>query len=189
MAKSNSGSKEEVEPNLLRFGLRRWFAFISAAVIFCGLMARLDVVWGLLLASIVALIAAHVFGTFLGTRLRDTSADVVRWKARANAIDADRPVAMRQPVALESVELPEPTTLAGQNGRSWRSHLAVAAGGVLGALLGGVALSRFGGPEISWPGICVGAVSCGVIGAWIALLTCNFYTIAREAWRHASQHD
>lgn len=189
LAKGNSVAKEEVEPNLLRFGLRRWFAFISAAVIFLGLMARLEVVWGLLLASIVALIVAHVFGTFLGTRLRDTSADVVRWKSRASSIDADRPVVTRQPVALESVQLPEATTLAGQNARSSRSQWALAGGGLLGAMMGGAALSRFGGPEISWPGIVLGAVSCGVIGAWIALLGSNFYAIAREAWRHASQHD
>ena len=185
----NGTGKEDVEPNLLRFGLRRWFAFISTAVIFLGLMARLDVVWALLLASIVALIAAHVFGTFLGTRLRDTSADVVRWKARANSIDADRPVVTGQPVLLKSVPLPEATTLAGQNARSSRSHWALAAGCVLGAMVGGAALSRYGGPEISWPGITLGAVSCGVMGAWAVLLASNFYAIAREAWRHASQHD
>lgn len=189
MARGDGAAKEEIEPNLLRFGLRKWFAFISAAVIFCGLMARLDVIWGLLLGSIVALLAAHVLGTFLGTRLRDTSADVVRWKSRANSVDADRPVVTGQPVALESVQLPEATTLAEQNTRSTRSHWALAAGGALGAMVGGAALSRFGGPEISWPGIVLGAVSCGVIGAWAVLLTSNFYAIAREAWRHASQHD
>jgi hypothetical protein len=182
-------SPTEREPNILRFGLRQWFYFISSAVLFCALMVRLEGAWRLVLASIVALIVAHVCGTVLGTRLRDTSAEVVRWKARPKSKDADAPVATSQPVILNDLQLPESTTLAVQEGRPRRSNWALAIGGLLGSFLGAAAINAFAGPEVTWPGLALGSTSCGVIGAWIALLASNFWAIAREAWRHASHQD
>ena len=41
----------EREPNLLHFGLRQWFYFISGVVILCGLFARLEMAGALVLAS------------------------------------------------------------------------------------------------------------------------------------------
>src|SRR5690349_8911063 len=88
----------EREPNILRFGLRQWFYFVSGIIVLCAFFARLDGEGAIVLASVVALIVAHVFGTFLGNRLRDTSDDVVRWKARPGSEDADRPISLPQPV-------------------------------------------------------------------------------------------
>jgi hypothetical protein len=45
------------------------------------------------------------------------------------------------------------------------------------------------GPAVTWPGLAFGAVSCGIMGAWIALLVSNFWVIARQALRHASRDE
>lgn len=179
----------EREPNLLRFGLRQWFYFISGIVLLCALFARLEGEGSIVLASIVALIVAHVFGTFLGTRLRDTSGEVVRWKARYGSIDADTPVALPQPVLLAEVQLPETTSLAGHSNDSRRSRRAVGLGALIGFGFGAWGIDELAGPAVTWPGLAFGAVSCGVIGAWISLLVSNFWVIARQALRHASRNE
>lgn len=179
----------EREPNLLRFGLRPWFYFISAAVIFCALLARLDGVGPFVVGSVVLLIAAHVFGTFLGTRLRDTSHEVVRWKARAGSSDADAPLVVAQPVSLAEMGLPRVTSLADRTNDAWRTRWALGLGAVGGLLLGWWGIRELAGPAVSWPGRAFGAVSCGVIGAWAALLIVSFWAIIREAWRQASREE
>lgn len=179
----------EREPNLLRFGLRQWFYFTSGIVLLCGLFASVEGEGTILLASIVALIVAHVFGTFLGTRLRDTSGEVVRWKARAGSNDADTPVALPQPVALAEVQLPETTSLAGRSNDSRRSRWAVGLGALIGFGFGAWGIHELASPAVTWPGLTFGAVSCGVLGAWTALLVSNFWVIARQALRHASRNE
>jgi hypothetical protein len=177
------------EPQILHFGLRQWFYFISGVAIFCALLARLETVGALLVLSIVALVAAHIVGTFLGTKLRDTSADVARWKARPGAPNADTPVAMQQPVSVGELQLPETTTLAGQGRGGWRTGLAAGIGALIGLVCGAAAISQLAGPDVTRAGVALGAVSSGVIGAWMALLVSNFWATAREAWRHAHRDD
>ncbi len=179
----------EREPNLLRFGLRQWFYFISGIVLLCALFASVEGEGAILLASIVALIVAHVFGTFLGTRLRDSSGEVVRWKARAGSSDADTPVALPQPVALANMKLPETTSLASRSDTTNRSRWALAIGAIGGFSLGAWGIHELTGPTVTWPGLIFGAASCGVVGAWMALLIGSFWAIARQAFRHASRND
>lgn len=179
----------EREPNLLHFGLRQWFYFISGIVILCGLFARLEVAGAIVLASIVALVAAHVLGTFLGTRLRDTSEEVVRWKGRPGSADADNPVALPQPVKLANLRLPAATSLAGRTVSSRRNNWALAVGAAGGFACGAWAISELAGPSVTWPGLALGAVSCGVMGAWGVLLIASFWAIARQALRNASRDE
>jgi hypothetical protein len=173
----------------MRFGLRQLFLFVSLATALIALMATLDGVWPWLIGSITALVAAHVLGTFLGTRLRDTSAEVQRWKRRPGSPDTDEPVALPQPVSVADLNLSANIPLASYEkiGR-WRNWL-VAAGTIAGLILGGVGIHRAVGDEVTMPGLALGAVSCGVIGAWAALLGVNFYTIARHVLREASREE
>lgn len=182
-------SPVEREPNILRFGLRQWFYFVSGIIVLCALFASLEGEGAILLASVVALIVAHVLGTFLGTRLRDTSEDVVRWKARVGSEDADRPVSLPQPVSIGEVRLPETTSLASRSDDRRRSRWSAGLGGLAGCGLGAWGIDGLAGPPVTWAGLAFGAVSCGVMGAWIALLVSNFWAIARQALRHASRDE
>src|SRR5688572_12602572 len=79
----------EREPNLMRFGLRHLLLFVSGATVLAAALTRMEGFWPLVIGCVALLIAAHVFGAFLGARLRDTSADVRRWKARPGSRDPD----------------------------------------------------------------------------------------------------
>ena len=176
----------EREPNLVRFGLRHLFLYFSGATIVVAALTQMEGFWPLVLGCIVLLAAAHVFGTFLGTRLRDTSAEVQRWKARPGSRDRDYPIATPQPVRVAELKLPPPS-LASHERIGSQCRWVVAAGTVTGFVLGLLALNAVAGQDVTWPGLALGAVSCGVIGCWASLLCTNFYAIARHTLRQASE--
>ncbi len=174
------------EPNLMRFGLRQLFFFVSLVAALCAAMLTIGEASRMMLGSFVALVAAHLFGTFLGTRLRDSSAEVQQWKARPGTSDRDDPVALPQPVQVAELRLPAPTLASFEKIGRWR-HWCVGAGTAMGFVFGGACISRAAGDDVTWPGLALGALSCGVIGAWVALLGVNFYAIARHTLRQASR--
>lgn len=174
------------EPNLMRFGLRHLFGFVSLSAVLCAVMVSLGGVWPVIIGSAVALFAAHVFGTVLGTRLRDSSLEVQRWKARPGTADRDEPVALPQPVRVAELRLPATTLASFEKIGRWR-HWFVGAGTTIGLVFGGLCIFNAAGDGVTWPGLALGAVSCGVMGAWAALLGVNFTTIARHTLRQATR--
>jgi hypothetical protein len=179
-----SGANDR-EPNLMRFGLRQLFFLFSAATILTALLARMGGVWPYVTVSVLLLVAAHVFSTFLGTRLRDTSREVQLWKGRPGTADPDEPVAPRQPVCLADLDLRAPPLASHEKIGRWR-RCSVAAGAIGGAVLGMAGIYAAAGDDVTGPGLALGAVSCGVIGSWASLLGVNFYSIVRHALRQAS---
>jgi hypothetical protein len=127
-----------------------------------------------------------VLGNLLGTRLRDTSGDVLQWRAQQPGVGADLPAATGQPVELAKLDLPPTTPLASrQRVARWTAWFV--GGGTLGGLiLGGAVIASTIGPRIEWASWAVGTISCGVLGAWAAFLASTFGSIARHAWRHAN---
>jgi hypothetical protein len=177
----------EREPNLARFGLRQLFFFFSLATVLCAVLARVGGVCPLLAGCVAALIAAHVFGTFLGTRLRDTSHEVQLWKARPGSPDPDDPVALPQPIGQADLPAPPNLPLAGFERIHRWSSWCVMAGAAAGSVLGALAIAALGGDGVTWPGIALGSASCAVIGAWAALLWTTFWTISRHVLRQATR--
>jgi hypothetical protein len=174
------------EPNLLHFGMRQLLAFVAGTAVLCGAIAASGTGWRIVIASLAALVAAHVAGTYLGTRLRDTSSEVYQWKSLQSPLSPDEPIATPPPVHWDELGLPAGSPLAICEETPRRSLGALAGGGVLGACLGAGGIGWTLGDEVSWPGYIVGAISCGVIGAWAALLAASFITIGRRAWKQAS---
>jgi len=175
------------EPQLFRFGLRRLFFFVSGATAFIALLASCEGVWPWVILFSATLVAAHVLGNAVGTRLRDSSRDVQIWKAGRPSRDRDEPVATRQPVPWAELSLPVGTPLALHGTSSWRRNGAVAAGAVLGLALGASGIHLSVGDDVTWIGLAVGSISCAVMGGWFALLATNFCVILRHAWRHAAK--
>jgi hypothetical protein len=174
------------EPVLLQFGLRQLLSFTAGMSVFFAVVAASGTGWRIVLLSIAALVAAHVAGTCLGTRLRDTSSDVQRWKALRSPGAHDDPVATPPPIRLADLGIPTGTALALHESAPRRSHWALAAGALTGSCLGAGGISVALGNQVSWAGYAVGAISCGVIGAWAALLAASFVSIGRRAWKQAS---
>jgi hypothetical protein len=173
------------EPHLFRFGLRQLFLLISAAAVLCTLLAITSGPWPWVIAFFTALVIAHVAGNSIGTRLRDTSEDVKRWNSAHGTAAPDAPAATPEPVAWEKLGLPPQTTLAWHNPAPRRLGWVIAVAAAASAMGGSAALALWARDHAGWPAIAVGAVSSGVIGAWVALLASSFWTIARHAWRHA----
>ncbi len=175
------------EPHLLRFGLRKMFLAVTGASVLCALLVLTEGAWPLVIVVAASLVAAHVFGTLVGTRLRDTSHEMVLWRVANPAIDDDVPQAEAKPSASRRAALPPPTPLANHGSVSRWPLWFVIAGAVLGLAIGGATIAMLAGPQLSWPGWAVGTLSCGVLGTWAAFLGSSVTTIARHAWRHAQE--
>ena len=188
MTKTYPSSDQPKQPQLFRFGLRQLFFVVTLLSVFCALMATTEGGWPLLIGAGTLLVGAHVLGNLIGTRLRDASADVQAWRAKNPQLNADRPRVNTEPYEIEDLGLPPCTPLANRGSvvGQWRYWL-VASGAILGAIVGGTLIPWAIGPHVSWPGWAAGTISCMVLGTWLAFLACSFSTIARHAWRHASE--
>jgi hypothetical protein len=174
----------EQEPQLLRFGLRRFFLFVTGVAVLLGSMALVRGTWSGALAFFAALVAAHVLATLIGTRLRDSSADLQRWAGRR--FDESDPPPRRgrlTPVELASLAT---TPLAKHEIAPLRTVLAAVAGLSAGGFLGAAGVPLIAGPEATGAGIALGAASCAVLGAWLASLVAHFGSVARRTWRDAN---
>lgn len=183
-AEAGSGAVDAWQPQLFRFGLRRLLGFVSAVVVLAALLARLDGAWPLVIAGGVALVSAHVFGGFVGTRLRD-SQPILRRSAPHDAPNRRLSGAPGPSAEWPSFTLPETTPLADRPAARL-NRLPLATGMAAGLLAGGGALYVID-EHITWFGLTLGAVSCGVTGSWVALLASSFFSISRHAWRHATR--
>jgi len=175
------------EPQLLRFRLRQMFYMVTLASVLCALLVGTEGPWPWLISLAALLAAAHVLGNLLGTRLRDTSQEIVAWRALQPELDPDLPVATGLPIELAKLNLPPGTPLASHERIARGTAWFVAGGLALGLVAGSMAIALTIGPRIEWAGWVVGTISCGVLGAWAAFLASSFSSIARHAWRHANE--
>ena len=168
-------------PPLLRFGLRQMFVMVSLVTVLTAAMAATDGAWPLVIGSTAALIAAHVFGTVVGTRLRETSSDVQRWNA-SQGRDGARPA----PSSSDAVPVPAPSSLAERHAAPRRDRRALTIGASAGFFVGLLVLVVVGGDRLGIVAVVVGSASTAVLGAWLAWVATSFTMIARHAWRHAN---
>ena len=181
------GTRNQLLPQLFRFGLRQFFVFISSATLLFALLARLGGVWPIVVGCAAALVMAHVFSTFVGTRLRDTSQELQQWRGRCGSLELDSPIALLQPVRLADFQIPETTPLAFHTGPPRPGRLPVYVGLALGAVVGVAGLAVALPRDATWAGLVLGGVSCSVMGAWIGFIASSFYAISRHALRHATR--
>jgi hypothetical protein len=174
----------EQEPHLFRFGLRRFFLFVTGVAVLLGTMALVRGAWSGALAFFAALVAAHVLATLVGTRLRDSSADLQQWAGRRFG-ENDPPLKRDRLTPAELAALAT-TPLAKHENAPLRTVLAAVAGLSVGGFLGAAGVPLIAGAEATAAGIALGAASCAVMGAWLALLSAHFGSVARRTWRDAN---
>ena len=184
---SQMSSSPPREPHLLRFRLRQLFLFVTGLSVLLAALVLTEGPWPLVIIVSTLLIAAHVFGTMVGNRLRDTSHDVLQWRSVTPGVDQDVPRAEKEITQQARSSLP-PTTPLASSGRVSRWLIWFVLGGAIaGMILGGSILWLTLGSKVGWAGWIVGTISCGVLGTWVAFLASSFSTIARHAWLHASE--
>lgn len=173
------------EPHLLKFQLRQMFLGITLLSLLCALIAKTEGPWPWVIVISALMVAAHVLGNLIGTRLRDTSDEVIRWRSSDPRYGPDNPNMTPQPCDFANLSLPAETNLAnfGRMVRGMKWFLL--AGLLVGLVLGGTVLALTIGHRIGWAGWAVGTISGAVLGTWLAFLAVSFTTIARDALRQA----
>jgi hypothetical protein len=132
------------------------------------------------LSLLALLVAAHVAGNAIGTRLRGD----------ATASNRNGVCGMGAPGQNGQARLPE---IRPFETRLWaRSPLYrtmwrfVIAGAFAGGTVGGAWLVGTHGREMTWPGALLGCLSLGMLGALFAFLAGSFWRVMREALGEAT---
>jgi hypothetical protein len=171
------------EPHLLKFRLRQMFLVVTLICLLSALVAITEGPWPWVVIISAMMVAAHVVGNLIGTRLRDTSQDVVRWRNSDPRSGPDIP--FTTPTS-EVANLPAAEPNLARFGRLVHGFRWFLIGGAaVGLLLAGTVLNFTIGHRIGWAGWAVGTISGLVLGTWLAFLAVSFTTIARDAWQQA----
>ncbi len=132
-----------------------------------------------LLLAVLA-VGLHVGGTAIGTRLRDHANERRAWEAERSRVERNDV----GPVALAVSNRPR-SPWHGKERPLARLRNSVVTGAIVGGTLGLVGLSMAMGERTTLGGIAVGGVSTAVVGAWLAFVAVNSWTIFRRGWRDA----
>jgi hypothetical protein len=191
-AKRSGVASERVDLPLFRFGLRQlfWFVAVVSTLLTAIVLSHGVTALALVLAALV--VAAHVFSTALGSRLR--------WhanQARASSLEpgpttgstaAHTQLHGASAVPLTSSAAQSTWHVRGGASLPWLPTLIIA-GVLTGGFAGSVLLTMTIGHRTSPAGILVGGVSLAVLGGWLAFLGGSFYGIVRHGVREAvSEH-
>lgn len=159
-----------------QFGLRSLLVAMAVIGVLCALAQAVGLYSFLVLVFFLGLIAAHVVGNSLGTRLREETDRL----AQSGALAADRPPASVIPSATLV------RSRLAQRGQLPRALLGFAlCGAGLGAAAGGLVIAAVCGELLTTCGILLAVVSFGVLGGLGGFLVGSFYTVARGAWNEA----
>jgi hypothetical protein len=148
-------------------------------------MVLLRGVAALALLLAVLVVAAHLFGTALASRLRSRSDDE---QALARAMGKRHESVEQSTEHANSPAIPScarsPWHARGSTSLPWLPRIIVA-GVIVGGLLGASVLGATIGHRTTLAGVAVGGISSAVVGGWIAFLGGSFYGIFRHGLRDA----
>lgn len=182
---SGRESRGDLPPQLpaLRFRLWHLLAFVAALCALLAVLVSSTGMWATVFLLAALVISLHVAGTALGSRLRAHADQQRAWEAaRRRTV-----VASSASTATSSISAAHSPLYGRRSSLRWL-RLFVAGGALLGTLGGAVLLTFTVGHRTGAIGIAVGSISVGVIGGWLAFLGTSFWTILRQGWREASEH-
>jgi hypothetical protein len=154
-----------------QFTLRALLLWTTAAAVLLSVLMTIGAFWAAALLFLLALVAAHVIGNSLGTRLRDGR------QPRAYTRDP-RAVATHVPVAPPSGRLRE------RKGLHWINLVFTGAGATAAGYFGGRALAEIY-PDATAAAIVVAHISSGVLGGFAVFVVTSFLAVLRQALSEA----
>jgi hypothetical protein len=159
-----------------QFRLRTLLLVVAAFSVLFTVVQAVGLFSSLMLLMLLGLIAAHVIGNALGTRLRDEASRLAQ--AGGDAADPPPPTG-ELPMKLPASQLTERRQLP-------RRLFGIATlGAVLGGVSGGALITAVTWQDITVAGIALGVCSSAVLGGLAGFLASSFYTVARAALREA----
>jgi fatty acid desaturase len=159
-----------------QFRLRTLLLLMAVCGALFALVQAIGMLMSLVLLVAIGLVAAHVIGNALGTRLRGEAA---RRSSMDEATEEPPPVSGTVPMRPIASKLTEHRRLP-------RRLLAIAGiWAVMGGIVGGGLITAFAWQDITVAGVALGIGSSAVLGGLAGFLASSFFTVARAAWREA----
>lgn len=160
-----------------QFGVRSLLLAVAAACALLAAAARVGPTWTMVIFWLGLLAAAHVFGTALGTRLRDDRRGTVEENdpGTGDALSADR-----------TLRFAPATRLCGRHALGNTTWLVTSIAACLGGVAGTLALATMHLHEAGYPGVVLGGLSTAVIGGFLGFLSSSFCGVWSRAIREAS---
>jgi hypothetical protein len=160
---------------LPQFGLRTLLLIVAGCGVLFAVFGAIGWLASFGLLVVLSIVCLHVLGNVLGRSLREQAS----YDADQNSeIAKTRPTSVKPHVALAKSRLFEHTPIG------WTMRIFCVLGTLAGATLGCMALVDLTGA--TGMGIVVGAVSCGVLGAFFGFLIGSFLEMFLRAWWQAA---
>jgi hypothetical protein len=173
------------EAPLVRFRLRHMLLGTAAVSVLLAALMSLEGQGRLVLMVTVGVLAGHVAATLIGLRLRRNAERRRLWQRETGVTDLDESASRRPTIGTPIAKLAPPTALGARTTRLGWLPVFVASGALVGGLAGACLLAETVGHRVTSAGLVVGAVSSGMLGAWLAFVMGGFVGISRQAWREA----
>jgi MFS family permease len=159
-----------------QFHLRTLLLAIAVISALFALLQAVGLYSFLVLVFFLGLIACHVIGNALGTRLRDEA----RRLAQVEGAAPD------PPPTTGALPAKPPASQLTENRKLPRGLLGfTTAGAVLGGIVGGALITAVTWQHITVAGIALGVGSMAVLGGFAGFLASSFYMVAHGALREA----
>jgi uncharacterized membrane protein len=156
-----------------QFTLRTLLVAMTVVGGLLAVMTAIGALWSLAILLVASLVAAHVLGNAVGTRLRDRSTELSR----------DAPGTPPRPTTRPRY-LPGPRRLTEPARLHWIALVLTVVGAGVGSYVGGSALAA-NYPEATMAALVLGYGSSAVLGGFAAFATSSFVSVARQAWSEA----
>jgi hypothetical protein len=170
-----------------QFSLLTLFKGVTALAVLFAVAAWAGPLWSWVLGLAALLVAAHVAGNWLGTRLRDDATDDIR-REREAARDGSR---LAGDAAIRpQVDAKERAAAALAHLRQRRSlgrtiHIACAAGSIVSVGLAIGLVLAIDDSRLSLSAVLVAMISAAVIGGILGFLAASFWLAASLAFSEA----
>jgi hypothetical protein len=124
---------------------------------------------------------AHVAGNALGSQLRTNGSQPLR----KVGYDLSDRVPITQPLSPTETDFAPVTRLGCHAALGRVKFVALGAGGLLGAVLGGVLLAATNSGRATIANVALGSLSFAVLGGLLGFWACSFLQVISGAWSEA----
>ena len=162
-----------------KFSLRTLLLSVACLAILFSLMAKISAVASLGLILTIALAAAHIVATSLGSRLRGIANHNSRLESQEEYSG----------VKTESAPRPNipPSSLCNRNPLPKSVRLTTLLCSMIGGILGVALLGFLPNTPANPAGLVFGSISFSVLGGFLGFIAASFFEIVREALYDASE--
>jgi hypothetical protein len=165
-----------------QFTLRALLGMVALVAAWLTLARLLSTTWAIAVTWLLVLVAGHVAGNFLGTRLRGERS------ARQPGDTAGDTAAAEQPRRERPIAFAPLSGLREHRSLNRRVFVTAAVGAIGGMVLGAMFLLTRNLPHLGLAGLVVGSLSAGIIGGLLAFLTSSCLSVLAAAWREGWEH-